>query len=132
MAIDDTLDEDAKITILATGFDNTLPIRKQDDDDQSMDEIINEIYGKGRKNIKKINDTPNETVQVGEIVSLGGEDEKETPDVAETPSVPGNLEATDSQGDKIPESVEEPSRAFFNRVKYRFLKGLSSLTKEEE
>ena len=97
-----------------------------------MDEIINEIYGKGRKNIKKINDTPNETVQVGEIVSLGGEDEKETPDVAETLSVPDNLETTDSQGDKSSESVEEPSRAFFNRVKNRFLKGLSSLTKEEE
>ena len=132
MAVDDTLYDDAKITILATGFDNTLPIRKQDDDDQSMDEIINEIYGKGRKNIKKINDTPNETVQVGEIVSLGGEDEKETPDVAETLSVPDNLETTDSQGDKSSESVEEPSRAFFNRVKNRFLKGLSSLTKEEE
>ena len=26
----------------------------------------------------------------------------------------------------------EPSRAFFNRVKNRFLQGLSSLTKEEE
>ena len=125
MATDDTLDEDAKITILATGFENTLPIRKYDDD-LSMDEIINEIYGKG----KKATPNPDPSPVEGE----GGEDSNVSPvendDVTETVEVPDNQESPMSA--ESPEKPIDPSRAFFNRVKNRFLQGLSSLTKEEE
>ena len=118
MATDDTLDEDAKITILATGFDNTLPIRKQDDD-ISMDEIINEIYGERKKKIP-VTVSSQTTVPVGQAISLGGEEEEHEP----TPQNE-NIDKVEN------ESSEDPSRAFFNRVKNRFLQGLSSLTKEE-
>ena len=118
MATDDTLDEDAKITILATGFDNTLPIRKQEDD-ISMDEIINEIYGERKKKIP-VSVSSQTTVPVGQAISLGGEEEEHEP----TPQNE-NIDKVEN------ESSEDPSRAFFNRVKNRFLQGLSSLTKEE-
>ena len=118
MATDDTLDEDAKITILATGFDNTLPIRKQDDD-ISMDEIINEIYGERKKKIP-VTVSSQTTVPVGQAINLGGEEEEHEP----TPQNE-NIDKVEN------ESSEDPSRAFFNRVKNRFLQGLSSLTKEE-
>ena len=125
MATDDTLDEDAKITILATGFENTLPIRKYDDD-MSMDEIINEIYGKGKKATPNPDPSP--------VEREGGEDSNVSPvendDVTETVEVPDNQESPMSA--ESPEKPIDPSRAFFNRVKNRFLQGLSSLTKEEE
>lgn len=47
MATDETLDEDAKITILATGFDNTLPATTKDANQKDdYDEIIDNLYGK--------------------------------------------------------------------------------------
>ena len=125
MATDDTLDEDAKITILATGFENTLPIRKREDDDMSMDEIINEIYGKRKKT-----PNPNPSPVEGEGGEVTNNPPKETPEDEEVQKMPDN-----SESPKMPDSPEkplDPSRAFFNRVKNRFLQGLSSLTKEED
>lgn len=50
MAIDETLDADAKITILATGFDNSLLIPKTgNEDDLSIDDVIFRLYGKSRE-----------------------------------------------------------------------------------
>jgi hypothetical protein len=43
---------------------------------------------------------------------------------------PDNSEIPENQ--ETPEKPLDPSRAFFNRVKNRFLQGLSSLTKEED
>jgi hypothetical protein len=54
----------------------------------------------------------------------------ENDDVTETVEVPDNQESPMSA--ESPEKPIDPSRAFFNRVKNRFLQGLSSLTKEEE
>ena len=146
MATDDTLDEDAKITILATGFENSLPIRKREDDDMSMDEIINEIYGE-RKNKKVVDISSQSTVPVGQTISLGGEEEEhgatiEVEDVEkvknENSKAMGKTEDEVTQKDansqdssRASENPEEPSRAFFNRVKNRFPQSLSSLTKEE-
>jgi hypothetical protein len=91
-----------------------------------MDEIINEIYGKG----KKATPNPDPSPVEGE----GGEDSNVSPvendDVTETVEVPDNQESPMSA--ESPEKPIDPSRAFFNRVKNRFLQGLSSLTKEEE
>ena len=126
MATDDTLDEDAKITILATGFDNTLPIRKRDDDDEiSMDEIINEIYGKRKKT-----PNPNPSPVEGEGGEVTNNPPKETPEDEEAQEIPDNSESPEMPDS--PEKTLDPSRAFFNRVKNRFLQGLSSLTKEED
>ena len=126
MATDDTLDEDAKITILATGFDNTLPIRKRDDDDEiSMDEIINEIYGKRKKT-----PNPNPSPVEGEGGEVTNNPPKETPEDEEVQKMPDNSESPEMPDS--PEKTLDPSRAFFNRVKNRFLQGLSSLTKEED
>ena len=52
-----------------------------------------------------------------------------SPIVESAPSLQGRAggEATSS-----PDKPLDPSRAFFNRVKNRFLQGLSSLTKEED
>ena len=125
MATDDTLDEDAKITILATGFVNTLPIRKREDDDMSMDEIINEIYGKRKKT-----PNPNPSPVEGEGGEVTNNPPKETPEDEEAQKMPDNSESPEMPDS--PEKPLDPSRAFFNRVKNRFLQGLSSLTKEED
>ena len=125
MATDDTLDEDAKITILATGFENTLPIRKREDDDMSMDEIINEIYGKRKKT-----PNPNPSPVEGEGGEVTNNPPKETPEDEEVQKMPDNSESPEMPDS--PEKPLDPSRAFFNRVKNRFLQGLSSLTKEED
>ena len=125
MATDDTLDEDAKITILATGFENTLPIRKREDDDMSMDEIINEIYGKRKKT-----PNPNPSPVEGEGGEATNDPPKETPEDEEVQKMPDNSESPEMPDS--PEKPLDPSRAFFNRVKNRFLQGLSSLTKEED
>ena len=125
MATDDTLDEDAKITILATGFVNTLPIRKREDDDMSMDEIINEIYGKRKKT-----PNPNPSPVEGEGGEVTNNPPKETPEDEEVQKMPDNSESPEMPDS--PEKPLDPSRAFFNRVKNRFLQGLSSLTKEED
>ena len=125
MATDDTLDEDAKITILATGFENTLPIRKREDDDMSMDEIINEIYGKRKKT-----PNPNPSPVEGEGGEVTNNPPKETPEDEEVQKMPDNSESPEMPDS--PEKPLDPSRAFFNRVKNRFMQGLSSLTKEED
>ena len=146
IAIDDTLDEDAKITILATGFENALPIRKSDDD-VSMDEIINEIYGERKRKTPNPDPSP--------VEGEGGENPKEpheveAPEIPEIPERPDNPDSPETQITPVDESAPslrgraggeatsspdkpiDPSRAFFNRVKNRFLQGLSSLTKEED
>ena len=128
MATDDTLDEDAKITSLATGFDNTLPIRKQDDD-ISMDEIINEIYGERKKKTTPNPDPSPVNGEGGKLESNACEYSCEGNEASSSPS-PSTGEGCPQDG-KGAESSEDPSRAFFNRVKNRFLQGLSSLTKEE-
>jgi cell division protein FtsZ len=151
MAIDDTLDEDAKITILATGFENALPIRKYDDD-VSMDKIISEIYGKRKKRTSLTPATPNSNPSPvkGEEEEVTNEIPKKVPEALAVQEKPDNSESPETQGSPVvesasslrgraggdtkdsPENPIDPSRAFFNRVKNRFLQGLSSLTKEED
>ena len=134
MATDDTLDEDAKITILATGFENTLPIRKRDDD-MSMDEIINEIYGERKKKTSMTPQTAPHPSQRDTLSPKGegdvtNESPNEMPEDEEVQKMPDNSESPEMPDS--PEKPLDPSRAFFNRVKNRFLQGLSSLTKEED
>ena len=135
MATDDTLDEDAKITILATGFENTLPIRKREDDDMSMDEIINEIYGDRKKKTSMTPQTAPHPSQRDTLSPKGegnvtNESPNEMPEDEEVQKMPDNSESPEMPDS--PEKPLDPSRAFFNRVKNRFLQGLSSLTKEED
>ena len=135
MATDDTLDEDAKITILATGFENTLPIRKREDDDMSMDEIINEIYGDRKKKTSMTPQTAPHPSQRDTLSPRGEGDvtngpPKDGDENLTVPEMPDNQE--DPETPESPEKPLDPSRAFFNRVKNRFLQGLSSLTKEED
>ena len=90
-----------------------------------MDEIINEIYGKGKKA------TPNPAPST--VEGEGGEDTS-FPSNESSQAIDTNLSPSTSTGEGCPQDGKgvEPSRAFFNRVKNRFLQGLSSLTKEEE
>ena len=175
LSTDDTLNEDVKITILATGVESSLPTVRQKEEDISMDEIINQIYGdRDRKKTpayKEVEpakapelvesetavdeempasaETPSEAVlddivRVGETISLGREDDEEPVRVIEGAQVAPEKVLDDNsntpvevEDPKEPESVNndterpvDPSKAFFNRVRNRFLQGLSSLTKE--
>lgn len=60
MAKDDTLDEDAKITILATGFDNSIPVEtKKAETTDDYNELIDNLYGRNKRSTASIvDDTP--------------------------------------------------------------------------
>ena len=51
LATDNTLNADAKVTILATGFDNSLPVQVAEEQDPNMDAIIEQLYGRKRKRV---------------------------------------------------------------------------------
>lgn len=127
MATDDTLDADAKITILATGFDNSLPITcKSADTMEDMEEVIDKLYGRSKR--KKINvPDPPFTVEVPnepEVAVASVEEKTQLP--ATQPEKLGETENEDEEVDAV-----DPSKSFLQRVKRRILQGLNTIMAPE-
>lgn len=104
MAFDDTLGEDAKITIIATGIDNSLPeITMTADTSEAFNAIIDRLYGPQGK---------------GTVRSP--KDGEEAP--AEEPMVGVSVE--------LP-PVEDPAHGFLERVKTRIINALNKMVEPE-
>lgn len=105
-AIDDTLDGDVKITILATGFDNSLQVPKRPDEDElSLDDLIFRLYGKSRARKPRID--------IGTIIKLGGQTSDETTvvDEVETAAEVADEAVEETPVAEEPESVETEDAA---------------------
>lgn len=128
-ATDDTLGEDVKITIVATGFDNSIPIDTiQDARDVALDDIIAKLYGKRpRRRQRTIIPGATETPETPETTETGSKDK--AGDVPTTATkVEGGQTAT-------PQAAEEeyinPAETFYQRVVARIKAGLSLLVSDD-
>ena len=145
---DNTLDQDAKVVILATGLDNEfLPKEEQHDEDSDSyyDKIISKLYREDtphvRYNPKKddiTEDAQTETEEKHETpvgaddipvtVSVGSDEEESQPDPHQQSTEPagGDMEA------KSPETIGEPKEkrplSFVERVRQRISKSLQDFT----
>lgn len=148
MATDESLEDDAKITILATGFDNSIPIEaKQAETREDFYEIIDKLYGRHKqKDETPITDPPftivvpespetaaNNTTGIDGFTSVGSDIDSEEEPLKDR----GNeAEKKDNDDDIVnvqeKTQYEDPSKTFLNRVKMRILQGLKEMTKPEE
>ncbi|MCQ2220231.1 MAG: cell division protein FtsZ [Prevotella sp.] len=134
MATDDTLDEDAKITILATGFDNSLPMEtKKADEEGTMEELIEQLYGRKRIRMEvPQKEDPPFTVTVAPDPEPAVAEEQtivqENEDTEEENN--GNNNGNNNGGQE--ETVTDPAKGFLDRVRSRILQGLQTLTEPEE
>ncbi len=129
MATDDTLDEDVKITIVATGFDNSIPIDTiQDANDLALDDIITKLYGKrSRRRSHTIVPTATETPEVAEAIDTDSKDKAE--DIPTTATkVEGVQAATPLAAE---EEYVNPAETFYQRVVARIKAGLSLLVSDD-
>lgn len=129
MATDDTLDEDVKITIVATGFDNSIPIDTiQDANDLALDDIITKLYGKrSRRRSHTIVPTATETPEVAEAIDTDSKDKAE--DFPTTATTAEGVEAATSQADEG--EYVNPAETFYQRVAARIKAGLSLLVSDD-
>lgn len=138
MATDESLEDDAKITILATGFDNSIPMEaKKAETNEDYYEIIDKLYGRHKKqDVTPVADPPftvvlpydnekteNINVEDEEFTSVGS---NEDPD--EEPLPPTKDDPTPVENPVY----EDPAKNFLNRVRERILNGLKEFTKPEE
>lgn len=138
IATDESLDEDAKITILATGFDNSLPTMVAEDQQPDMDAIIEQLYGKRHKN-KKVWNGPKPIDLTTDDTDI---DQPEPPESApvqpqEDPSEPQEPESEPYvETDDTDEPPTTPQESFFIRVRNRLFenlkKGANKLLEDEE
>lgn len=139
LGTDNSLDEDAKVTIIATGFDNSLPV-KVEEDNQNLDEIIDKLYGHRRKQIvawngpKPIDLTDDEMRKNNEETTgkCSGDNYEE-----EDEKVPGNTDFdTDDYDNDLEdddkEDIQTPQQNFFNRVRQSFLNNLKRVLEDDE
>ena len=105
MTTDDSLGEDAKITIVATGMDNTLPeIAHKAETGEAYDEIIDALYGpRGNRT---------------DVTIKGGEEGSET-------------EPIDITAVEVP-STDDPAKKFLERVKTRIINTLNMIMTPDE
>ncbi len=148
MATDESLDEDAKITILATGFDNTISGEaKKAESKEDFYEIIDKLYGRKKQKEEQPVADPPFTIVVPESPEMA---EKDSDAVDGFTSVGSDIDTEEEQltdNNDIPEDeedsvetvevqeetkYEDPSKTFLNRVKQRILQGLREMTKPEE
>lgn len=151
MAKDDSLDEDAKITILATGFDNSIPVEtKKAETTEDYNELIDKLYGRNKKVGAIPVANPPFTVVVPEApetcegntvaenengFTAFGNDIDSDEDQATTEDTPENMETEaqeEAEGIKSESKYEDPAKSFLNRVKARIISGLAELTKPDE
>lgn len=151
MAKDDSLDEDAKITILATGFDNSIPVEtKKAETTDDYNEIIDKLYGRNKKvEAIPVADPPFTVVvpeapetydgntvaeDVNGFTAVGNDiDSDEDQTIKEDSSEPEETNEHEPVEVTKPEpKYEDPAKSFLNRVKARIISGLSELTKPDE
>lgn len=148
MATDESLEDDAKITILATGFDNSIPVEtKQAETKEDFYEIIDKLYGrhKQKEDVPAID--PLFTIVVPEspekaennsdaddgYISVGSAVDTEDEQLADSHETSKEEDETeDSAEEQENTEYEDPSKSFLNRVKMRILQGLKEMTKPEE
>lgn len=107
LATDDTLGEDVKITILATGFENSLPIANQqtnNDEDDSITKVMEKLYGRN-KTVEPVN-----TIVTNPIKN-NGLDNGQSPADDDVTNKPKNIEQT-----------------FFATLRERVIKAVEQLT----
>lgn len=144
MATDDSLDGDAKITILATGFDNSIPVEtKKAESKEDFYEIIDKLYGRTKQREETPIVDPPFTIVVPESPE---EAEKPTDTVDGYTPVGSSVDIDEQEShvssnvtgeDKSPTTLNDqpyvdPSKTFLNRVKMRIIQGLKELTKPED
>lgn len=140
VANDESLDEDAKITILATGFDNSLPSMVAEEQQPDMDAIIEQLYGRGRKRVKVWNGPqPINLTDEDDLVTNPAPtelEERTEPEKAETFAASEDND-TDIQDIETEEEIPvTPQQSFFERVRNRILdnikRGANKLLEDEE
>lgn len=121
---DPTLDEDVKVTILATGFENTLWENKRLatllDDEEGIDEVMEMLYGRNRKG--QVTYTPDDNVIHWTVT----DEQSEEPESLDDQDTPVSVGAPDTT------QPPEPSTSFLNRVIGRIKKTMEILTDPEE
>lgn len=157
MATDDSLDKDAKITILATGFDNSIPVEtKRAEKTEDLNDIIDKLYGRKKYSDISSNTEPAFSVVIPEepekcepnpldtnasgYTAVGNDvdDEIDTEqevdaDAESETDINTDTDTDDTVLDNSPQqSYEDPARSFLNRVKRHVLSGLMELTKPDE
>lgn len=143
MAKDETLDEDTKITILATGFDNSIPVEsKRVETPEDYDELIDKLYGRNQNVSAAPVADPTFTVVVpkdpepcegnatvgNDFVAVGDDIDPTEELIADDAT---EAEETEEPEEKKPR-YEDPAKSFLNRVKARIIMGLTELTKPDE
>lgn len=126
---DESLDEDVKVTIIAAGFENSLWENKRLesllDNEEGVDEVLEMLYGRNRKN--KVMYQPAENTIVWNVEDKE-EEQGDTPteDKVHTDTVPEPEEQEET------EAVEtDPSATFFQRVVARIKRTVEILTEPE-
>lgn len=147
MATDESLEDDAKITILATGFDNSIPVEaKQAETREDFYEIIDKLYGRRKQQEDAPAVDPPFTIVVPEspetadkesdaaegFTSVGSDVDPEEEQLTESVDVPVKENEDDTPKVKEEPKYRDPSKNFLNRVKMRILQGLKEMTKPEE
>lgn len=141
MATDESLEDDAKITILATGYDSSLPVesnRAEMNDDYN--DIIEKLYGRHKQMEEVVRVNPPFTIVVPDSPEKA---ETDNQDADGYTSVGSDLETDEEllpDNEHIRElsdvhensEHEDPSKTFLKRVKMRILQGLREITKPEE
>lgn len=134
MATDDTLDEDAKITILATGFDNSLPVVTRNAETlEDMDSIIEKLYGRsnGKRKSEQGKELPFTVVVPPDpepAVSTGQEDYSQSDEQTGAEQGEPGQAGTGSKN-TMPTEPEprDPARSFYERVLARIKSGLETI-----
>lgn len=154
MAKDDSLDEDAKITILATGFDNSIPIEtKMAETTDDYNKIIDKLYGRDNKitHIPVVEppftvvvpqapesfEGNNSVIDENGFTVVGNDiDTEEGQGLNDISSESEENEELNKPAHRVQEEPEpeymDPAKKFLNRVKARIISGLKELTKPDD
>lgn len=139
---DDSLGEDAKVTILATGLDDSLrPSRgamnmSASNEDAYYDSLIDELYSKTGK--KKDNEPtlPNEDFKVkvgdGDGNVVDAPDEPNEPENAKTENAPETKTGEEDDPVAVQEREERRQPSFLDRLKAHINKITTELIAEDE
>lgn len=136
MAVDDTLDEDVKVTILATGVDNSIPATTHTAEPElNEDEIIARLYGRR----KKVNTVPSfltpapveddDNDNVDADVDVDAKADADVDDNADV-DVDDNADA-DVTVNNDPEP-QDPAKSFLNKVLGKIKEKVLATMEEEE
>jgi len=119
IADDDSLGEDVKVTILATGFENRLwdeDVMERMDitDDEYLDQMIDKLYGVRRRQYKALSEEKDDPQKEPALtVNVGGEEIKVEPAMNATEAL---TEGSDTASESDSDSTEPQSGIMFVNV----------------